>query len=96
MQNKLCIHCFVEGRVQGVWFRAGTEKEAVRLGLTGWVRNCPDGRVEVLACGTQEACDALYLWLHQGPPLAKVTAVTREALPWAVHHAFVQRRHPDD
>lgn len=62
----------VEGRVQGVFFRASTQAEAVRLGLLGWVRNLPDGRVEVLASGTAAAQQALATWLAVGPPLAKV------------------------
>ncbi len=65
----------VEGRVQGVFFRASTQAEAVRLGLLGWVRNLPDGRVEVLASGTSPAQEALATWLAIGPPLAKVLRV---------------------
>ena len=49
MVDKICINCLVSGKVQGVWFRANTQKEAQKLGVTGWVRNLPDGRVEVLA-----------------------------------------------
>lgn len=66
----------VEGRVQGVFFRASTQAEALRLGLLGWVRNLPDGRVEVLAAGTPDAQQALAEWLALGPPLARVTRVT--------------------
>lgn len=69
------IHCFITGRVQGVAYRAYTQREAIQLGLTGWVRNCPDGRVELVAEGSQEALQALVSWCHQGPPLAKVTEV---------------------
>lgn len=82
MQKKICIHCFVSGKVQGVWFRAGAQEQARELGLTGWARNLPDGRVEVMACGTQDKLAELYRWLHEGPPLAKVTDVTYEELPW--------------
>lgn len=70
-----CIHCYVKGRVQGVWFRAYTKKRASKLGLTGWVKNLPDGRVEVYACGDPEAIAALKTWLHKGPPLARVQEV---------------------
>jgi len=66
----------VEGRVQGVFFRASTQAEAVRLGLLGWVRNLPDGRVEVLASGASAAQEALAAWLAIGPPLAKVLRVS--------------------
>jgi len=65
----------VHGRVQGVWFRDSTRKEAERLGITGYAINLPDGNVEVLACGLQEAIDLLEAWLHEGPPLARVERV---------------------
>ncbi len=58
-----------------MFFRASTQAEAQRLALRGWVRNLPDGRVEVLACGKPEAIDELAAWLQQGPPLAQVEAV---------------------
>ena len=66
----------VEGRVQGVFFRASTQAEALRLGLLGWVRNLPDGRVEVLAAGSPAAQQALAAWLAIGPPRARVERVT--------------------
>ncbi|MDO6461735.1 acylphosphatase [Granulosicoccaceae sp. 1_MG-2023] len=69
------VHVFVEGRVQGVSFRAFTEAEARRLDLAGWVRNCPDGRVELQAGGDAMAVDALLSWLWTGSPHASVTAV---------------------
>lgn len=67
----------VTGRVQGVWFRASTRDEALRLGLTGHARNLADGGVEVLAVGDGEAVAALERWLHRGPPLARVAGVAR-------------------
>lgn len=70
----------VEGRVQGVMFRATTRVEALRLGLNGWARNLPDGRVEVVAEGMAESLDALERFLHVGPVLAEVQAVHREAI----------------
>lgn len=73
MADKVCINCFVSGKVQGVWFRASTQKEAQRLGLTGWVRNLPDGRVEVMASGAQERVQELKRWLEHGPELAEVS-----------------------
>lgn len=66
----------VEGRVQGVYFRASTAAEARRLGLSGHARNLADGSVEVLAVGPSAAVATLLDWLWQGPPLARVTAVT--------------------
>ena len=68
---------FVSGKVQGVWFRASTRDEALRLGLRGHARNLADGRVEVLAVGDAAAIDALAAWLGHGPPLARVDRVER-------------------
>lgn len=68
--------CFlVSGRVQGVFFRASTQEQAQRLGLTGWVRNLPDGSVELVACGEAPTLAALESWLWQGPPSARVESV---------------------
>jgi acylphosphatase len=63
------------GRVQGVFFRGSMCDEARRLGIKGWVRNCPDGTVEAIAEGTRAAVDRLIVWAHQGPPGALVTNV---------------------
>ena len=70
----------VGGRVQGVWFRAATRERALALQLQGFARNLADGGVEVVAVGADAALAELEQWLWQGPPLAKVTAVHREAL----------------
>jgi acylphosphatase len=72
------IRCLVAGRVQGVFYRAATAHEAQGLGLCGWARNLPDGRVEVLARGPADAVAALCAWLWQGPPAAEVRQVTVE------------------
>lgn len=69
------------GRVQGVSFRAATREQAERLGLRGHARNLADGRVEVLAIGSDEALERLAQWLRHGPPLARVERVEREAAP---------------
>ncbi|MEX1082027.1 MAG: acylphosphatase [Halofilum sp. (in: g-proteobacteria)] len=74
-----CIRCLVRGRVQGVFFRASAQEEARRLGLTGWVRNLPDGRVEVLACGDGPTLERFREWLREGPPDARVDAIEEEA-----------------
>lgn len=89
--NKICMHCFVSGKVQGVWYRASTEKEAKKLGLTGWVRNLSDGRVEVMVCGEPETVNQLLAWLRRGPPLAVVSEVVHQAVPWEDHLDFVCR-----
>ena len=65
----------VTGRVQGVFFRVSTRIEAQRLGLSGWVRNLPDGRVEALVSGEAEPLAALERWLAVGPPHARVDEV---------------------
>jgi len=65
----------VSGRVQRVFFRAGTAREAAALGLSGWARNLPDGRVEVLAAGSEQALDALARWLESGTPQSSVERV---------------------
>ena len=70
-----CRHFLVSGQVQGVFFRAATEATARRLGLTGWVRNLRDGRVELVACGEDASLEELERWLWQGPPRARVTQV---------------------
>ncbi|SIN88381.1 acylphosphatase [Sulfurivirga caldicuralii] len=75
------LHALVSGRVQGVWFRAYTQRKARELGLTGWVRNLPDGRVEVVAEGPRPQLEALAQWLWQGSPLSKVTDVSLSWLP---------------
>lgn len=65
----------VEGKVQGVWFRAFTRDAATRLGLSGWVRNDPDGAVSGVAQGEDHAVDAFVEALREGPPRARVDAV---------------------
>jgi len=65
----------VHGRVQGVWFRDSTRREAERLGIAGYAINLPDGTVEVLACGASNALDELAGWLQSGPPMASVSRV---------------------
>lgn len=89
MSEQICIHCFVSGKVQGVWYRASTKTEAEKLGIKGWARNLDDGRVEVLACGDKEKVMQLLEWLKHGPRLARVTEVTVELLPFESHDEFL-------
>ena len=75
MSDAKRVHVIVEGRVQGVFFRAFTRDEAVRLGLCGWVRNRPDGSVEAVVEGKKSSVDKMVRWLHQGSPHAVVAKV---------------------
>jgi acylphosphatase len=68
----------VSGRVQGVFYRASTQREAVRLGLTGWVKNEPDGSVAVEAQGPRAQVEALLGWCRRGPPGARVVRLDVE------------------
>ena len=74
-----CRNFRVEGRVQGVWFRESTRRQAERLELSGHAVNLPDGSVEVLACGAPDDLAKLAEWLQHGPPLARVASVTASA-----------------
>jgi len=68
-------HVWVEGLVQGVFFRAETQRTARHLGLSGWIRNLPDGRVEAVFEGPDEAVEAAVDWCHEGPEHAVVESV---------------------
>ncbi len=72
MSKQVCRRCLVDGRVQGVYFRASTRQKALELGLGGHANNLPDGRVEVLVCGEITAVHALCAWLRHGPRAARV------------------------
>lgn len=71
------VYMKIEGRVQGIGFRWWTVHQAEKIGeISGWVRNAPDGSVEVMACAEEEKIDALILACHKGPPLARVDRVS--------------------
>jgi acylphosphatase len=70
-----CMHGFVSGRVQGVWYRGFVKNQASAQRLTGWAKNLADGRVEVLLCGERQAVEAVVASLSTGSPMARVDRV---------------------
>jgi acylphosphatase len=72
------LHVWVEGRVHGVFFRDTTRRTAQALGLGGWVRNLPDGRVEAVFEGGRDLCEKALVFVHKGPPAARVDKVDSE------------------
>lgn len=89
---RICLHGYVSGKVQGVSFRQYTSEEAERLDLDGWVRNLPDGRVEVLVEGEESVVRELEAWLSIGSPLAEVEAVELQEQSLQGITGFVIRR----
>lgn len=79
MSEERCARVIVSGKVQGVCYRATACKEAKLLGLKGWVRNLPDGGVELLAEGERKDVESLIEWCRKGPPAAMVAGV---AVKW--------------
>ncbi|MCD2449639.1 acylphosphatase [Methylicorpusculum oleiharenae] len=74
------VRILVSGRVQGVYFRAFTQKKAKNLGITGYAKNLSDGRVEIVASGSEDAVDQLIKWCYKGPITARVDHVETESL----------------
>jgi len=70
------VRAVIRGRVQGVWYRGWAVETAGALGLNGWIRNCRNGRVEAVFSGPREAVEAMLAQCRQGPPSARVVAVT--------------------
>jgi len=75
MDESVRLHIFISGRVQGVFFRSNTKRLAKELGLAGWVRNLPDGRVEAVFEGQRDKVSKIVEWCWKGPPAAKVSKV---------------------
>lgn len=90
--SRTCVHGYVEGKVQGVYYRQSTQEQAEALDVSGWVRNLEDGRVEVLMEGDTQAVAQLSRWLEQGPAEAMVTQVTLAQQPIQGIVGFVVRR----
>jgi acylphosphatase len=80
-----CLQIIVTGRVQGVYFRDNTQKQARNLGLHGFVRNLPDKSVEIVVQGEATALQQLLAWSHKGPLLAKVETVACQPHPLQPH-----------
>lgn len=78
----------ISGRVQGVYFRASSQQQAIDYGLSGYARNLADGDVEVLLCGEEENIERMLEWLAHGPEQAEVTAIHHKQIPWQDHPFF--------
>ena len=78
--SRSCRRFLISGKVQGVWFRESTRREAGRLRLSGSAANLPDGRVEVAAVGCGKDLEQLSAWLRHGPPMARVDRVVEEII----------------
>jgi len=77
-QSDVRVQLHITGVVQGVFYRASARDQAIALGLTGWVKNNPDGSVEALAEGPAEAIERFIAWCRRGPPEAEVEQVQVE------------------
>ena len=74
--NSVCVHGYVSGRVQGVWFRSFVQRQTRKQGgVTGWAKNLSDGRVEVYLCGEEDAVERVISRLHNGPRMSRVDRV---------------------
>lgn len=82
----------VTGKVQGVFFRQSTKEEAVRLGITGCVKNNQDGSVSIIATGTPSQLAALEAWSKKGPSRARVDSVIISSLPFQPFITFTIER----
>ncbi|MCS7226325.1 MAG: acylphosphatase [Gloeomargarita sp. SKYB31] len=85
------VQVWISGRVQGVGYRFATQQQALRLGISGWVRNLPDGRVQAVFAGPSDAVEKMLAWCQQGPPAAQVTSVVAEPYLEPVAPGFVIR-----
>ena len=87
------VHLIVHGKVQGVWYRAGTREQALKMGLCGWAKNCLNGTVEIHAEGEKEILEQFINWCRKGPPAAQVSALDIEWVEpqglttFEVHHS---------
>lgn len=75
--DTVAVEVVVTGHVQGVFFRAGAQEQAERLGVHGWARNEPDGTVRLHLEGERDAVEEMVAWCHEGSPRAQVSDVRR-------------------
>ncbi len=75
------IHLLIKGKVQGVYYRASAREQAVKLALTGWVKNTPEGAVEAMVTGDETSLQQFIAWCRQGPSRAIVTELIAEPVP---------------
>ncbi|MFH0945756.1 MAG: acylphosphatase [Planctomycetota bacterium] len=80
-ERVLRLRLRIEGRVQGVYYRASVQRQAIALDLSGWVRNLPDGAVEAAVQGAAEKVEALVAYCEDGPPMARVSRILRAEEP---------------
>jgi len=80
--NNVRVRLIIEGRVQGVWFRESTRREAVSLRVFGWVKNLPGGAVEALIEGPEDKAKKLVAWSRRGPSAANVIKVHQNREDW--------------
>ncbi len=73
--KKRRVHVWIRGRVQGVFFRAYTRDAAQQIGVTGWVRNLPDGRVEAVFEGESDRVERMIEWCREGSPMSRIENV---------------------
>jgi acylphosphatase len=85
------VHLVVSGRVQGVFYRASCAREAEARGLSGWIRNLPDGRVEIVVEGPEPQVEVMIAWCREGPPAARVDEMSVEEEAPAGDDGFLVR-----
>lgn len=91
-QAMICAHVWISGQVQGVFYRGATQAQAQQLGVNGWVRNRPDGRVEAWFEGSPAQVTAMIAWCQHGPPAAIVAHVEVEYETPTMLQGFQVRR----
>ena len=91
-ETTISYHVIVTGRVQGVGFRYSARKAAAACGVSGWVRNRPDGSVELVCEGNRQRVTRLLKWLQSGPPGSHVTGIEKNRIkPQGAHRSFTIR-----